>query len=256
MITGTLTMVNNLNTAIQTAQMFPCKIVFIGELKQLPQGIIEYSILLPPVEALNAEVEGNIQQYNMIYNQYLMYTPYCQEAIATILAAISRGVNIVVCIEEGDNLSHGQFLWNFFKNTFGLIMATVNNPFQFNANYLPIINMILYYWYGESFTTLLEVIDYYGSGVDVLRASNLLGINLFEKIAELNNLHKDQQGMINWINEYKRRIALVRKSGFDKNGKPITSIIVWDSKPEEKKPETVKKEVSKKKTTKKGAKKK
>ena len=76
MITGTINVVTDIQLAMQFSQQ--CKVLFIGELNnQLPPNFIEYSILLPPVEALEAEINGNIEVYYNIYSQYLTYTPYC-----------------------------------------------------------------------------------------------------------------------------------------------------------------------------------
>ena len=228
MITGTINIVTDINLAIKFSQQ--CKVLFIGELNnQLPPNFIEYSILLPPVEALEAEINGNMNMYSNIYSQYLTYTPYCQEAIATILAAISKGVNIIFYIAEGNNLRHKDFLMQYFFNMFGITLGSENNLFNFDIRYLGIINTIIYTWLGESMISFKELIESISGSVEIKNICIRYGINAFERIAEENNLYMKEDQLMYWIDNCKRRLSTVINSLINKkDGKPIYgNVIVW-----------------------------
>ena len=233
MITGTINVVTDIQLAMQFSQQ--CKVLFIGELNnQLPPNFIEYSILLPPVEALEAEINGNIEVYYNIYSQYLTYTPYCQEAIATILAAISRGINVIFYIEEGDNLSHKKFLMDYFMNMYGILLGSETTKFCYDIRFEPIINTILYTWLGDAILPLQVLVDSIPNAMELKNICIRYGINPFERIAETNNLYMKEDQLLRWIDNYKAKLCMVRNSLIGKDGKPITQVIRWIDKEKEK----------------------
>ena len=208
MITGTINIVTDINLAMQWSQQ--CKVLFIGELNsQLPPNFIEYSILLPPVEALEAEINGDTQTYNNIYTQHLTYNPYCQEAIATILAAINKGVNIIFYIEEGNNLSHKDFLMSYFFNVFGITLGSDITNFSYKWDYVGIINTIIYTWLGEKMMPFRDLMESVNGAVNIKDICIRYGINAFERIAEENHLCMQENELMMWIDNYKRRLSTV-----------------------------------------------
>lgn len=208
MITGTINIVTDINLAMQWSQQ--CKVLFIGELNsQLPPNFIEYSILLPPVEALEAEVNGDTQTYNYIYTQHLTYNPYCQEAIATILAAINRGVNIIFYIEEGNNLSHKEFLMSYFFNVFGITLGSDMTNFGYKCDYVGIINTVIYTWLGEQMMPFRELMESVSGAANIKNICIRYGINALERIAEENHLYMKEDELMMWIDNYKRRLSTV-----------------------------------------------
>ena len=83
---GSINVVTDINLANAYSQS--CKVVYIGELNSsLPPNFIEFSVLLPPYKALEAEINGDMNAYSQIYLNYLMNNEPCFEAIMTIITA-------------------------------------------------------------------------------------------------------------------------------------------------------------------------
>jgi hypothetical protein len=143
MIRGTLYAVSDINIALQSMQS--CKVLYIGELNNsIPKEFIECSVLLPPYEAVFAEVDGDIASFEAIYNHYLTYSDQCFGMFATILVALNRGVNILMYIENGDDFAHFNFLLRYIQGTFGITVGSENMNFQYNPEYNWLISSILY----------------------------------------------------------------------------------------------------------------
>lgn len=63
------------------------------------QNIIGGSCLLPPMMAKIAESDGDAYNYEMLYKEHLV-EPYQQQFIAALLAALYRGVNLLIFLPE------------------------------------------------------------------------------------------------------------------------------------------------------------
>ena len=136
---GSINIVSDLNLAIQCSGQ-GCKVIYIGELNtNLPPQFITCPMLLPPYEALNAEVDGNMQLYNDIYCQYLNCTKECYDTFMTIITSLFRGDNIIFYIENGSNLSHEDFLMGYFLNRFGILVGSEKSNFNINPTFLPVL---------------------------------------------------------------------------------------------------------------------
>ena len=56
---GTIYLVNDINLALQCSYNQGCKVIYIGELNMnLPKSFVSFGALLPPYDALNAEIES------------------------------------------------------------------------------------------------------------------------------------------------------------------------------------------------------
>lgn len=152
------------NFAMQFASNPDFRILYVGEqlgANQLPPGIIPFSILLPPYQALEAEINNNMQAYIQIYTQHLL-TGSALEAIKTIIVSLWAGKNIVLLVENGNNLSHMKFLVDYLINVYGITPATEMNPFSFNPEKSILIAGVLYTFNGGYITStdfLREVPD-------------------------------------------------------------------------------------------------
>jgi hypothetical protein len=81
--------------------------------------------LLPPYEALSAEIDGNIDIANNIYYAYLG-SPDKIAAIANILAAMNMGKSILIYVPEEESMHFGfiKVFMAFFDNVFGICIGT------------------------------------------------------------------------------------------------------------------------------------
>lgn len=133
LLNGSLNIVTDLNVAIMASTN--SRVLFIGELNnRLPNTIIPCSILLPPYEAINAEINGDINAYRNSYISYLGLDRNCFEMFATILVALHQGINITLYIENAE-MMHYQFLIDYLKGTYGITPGTEINQYQYDSNY-------------------------------------------------------------------------------------------------------------------------
>ena len=163
MFMGSINIVDDLNLAIQCSGQ-GCKVIYIGELNNnLPPQFITCPMLLPPYEALNAEVDGNMQLYNDIYCQHLNCTKECYDTFMTIIVSIFRGDNIIFYIENGSDLSHKDFLIGYFMNRFGILLGSENSNFSISPAFLPMLLALIYEFVGDKYIDpnyMLMQIDY------------------------------------------------------------------------------------------------
>ena len=144
--TGTLSICADMNFAIGVSNQPNVKLLYVGEnfiQDQLPPGFIPFSIFLPPYQALEAEVNGDMNLYQQYYLAHLT-SKQCADAFATIATVLWAGQNVVLVIENGAVLEHMKFLIQFFINSLGIIPATPQNPFGFNQQFSPVISLLLF----------------------------------------------------------------------------------------------------------------
>lgn len=212
---GSITVVTDINLAMQYSQV--CKIVNVGELNPYtPKEFIEYSVLLPPYQALEAEINGDMVAYETYYGNYLSTNEACFSAIVSLIVAAYHGTNIIMYIEEGNNLSHKQFLIKYISNRFGIVLGSDSTVFEISSYYENIIRHLLY-----SFMDGFIPFDYY---MDCLAMSNIpdvakfmidtdqyfMFINSMESVAGRNHIYGDINYLYNYINKsiYKRRLLI------------------------------------------------
>lgn len=134
MIKGSIYAVTDIGLAMQA--MHGSKVLYIGELNpNIPQGLIECSVLLPPYEAVSAEIDGEMNAFEAIYGSYLTFSEACFGMFTTILVALNRGVNITMYVENGSELSHFNYLLRYFENTFGIIIGTAQRKFSYDRRF-------------------------------------------------------------------------------------------------------------------------
>jgi len=142
---GSIYLVNDINFALECSYRQGCKVIYIGELNMnLPKSFVSFGALLPPYDALNAEIDGDKQAYAYIYENYLSSNQVVYEIFASIIVALYSGVNMLIYVEEGDELSHLNFLLEYMQVKFGITVGTDVTPFMYNPMYDSFISMILY----------------------------------------------------------------------------------------------------------------
>lgn len=142
---GSIYLVNDINLALECQYKQGCKVIYIGELNMnLPKSFVSFGALLPPFDALNAEIDGDMASYAYIYENYLNSSQVSYEIFASIIVALYSGANLLIYIEEGDNLSHLNFLLEYLQVKFGITVGTDVSPYMYNSMYDSFISMILY----------------------------------------------------------------------------------------------------------------
>lgn len=230
---GSIVMVDDINFALQYTPTH--KVVYIGEIQQQNKHLplIELSVLLPPYQALDADINGDINSYNQIYYDYLTRMEQCYDAFATIIVSAYKGVNILLYVENAE-LSHKKFLIDYMRARFGIQIGSATTPFGIDPRFEMLIRHIAYS-YLDGFISF----DYY---TDALAASpiNDIGTSIFEldqmlifsnavgQISRQQNVPPNY--VYNYINEViqKKRMLI---EAFQNKG----PVIIWDKKKEEKK---------------------
>lgn len=86
--------------------------------------VLTAGVLLPPYEALSADIDGNIQMSDNIYYQYLMGIDR-MNVISTIIAALHMGKNLAFYIpfDESVSFRFAANLVQFFITNFGIYIG-------------------------------------------------------------------------------------------------------------------------------------
>lgn len=120
---------NSIRDAL-TACSYGIKVIAIDDentIEHKSSGIIVLSVLLPPFEAINQELNGNKRDSYNIYMNYLINTDICREAFGVILTALFYGKTILFYIapDQAKNLDYGNILFNYLYNEFGITFGSL-----------------------------------------------------------------------------------------------------------------------------------
>lgn len=143
MLTGNLTLTYDLNKVpIYSSNHV---IVALVEDKNLVQqiGAVQASILLPPYEAMEAEMNNNPALFHEIYNAHL-FSYEANKFIGALLTALYQGKNICLYIStESMELLFNKELINFFANNYGInIQPDAQVFYSYNQNIYQLLNII------------------------------------------------------------------------------------------------------------------
>lgn len=104
--------------------------------------VLTAGVLLPPYEALSAELDGNYQAAEQIYMEYIFH-PDRLNVIATIIAALHMGKNIAIYIpyHESRNFRFVYILCTIFLNSYGICIGDMaglgmNPVCQYNPDFM------------------------------------------------------------------------------------------------------------------------
>ena len=115
--------------------------------KYRPYGIVTLGNLLPPYEAIAAEIDGNKPLSEQIYAQYLN-SPNVVNTIGSLLAALVGDKNILLYLPRDESMSFDfiQVFANHMQNMFGIIIGSTAKPSELENNPIKIANIanILY----------------------------------------------------------------------------------------------------------------
>lgn len=92
-------------------------------------GCYPMGILLPPFDALDAELNGDFVGAKQIYFAHLQ-SQYCSEAFAAIFTALYAGKDLMFYIssDEARNLEFSKSFLEFLANVFGVIPGSITYP--------------------------------------------------------------------------------------------------------------------------------
>ena len=127
-------------------QQSGAKILYLGEpdpyLDQVTNNSLIYaSILTPPYEAFQAVLNEDYARFGALYTEHLN-TEEAQMFIATIVAAIYKGINIVLLFpEDTGDLKYPDFMLKFIFTNLGIQIATDDYPL-FLICYIDIIVLV------------------------------------------------------------------------------------------------------------------
>ena len=139
----------DINSAIYASRV-GTKVLYVGEsMQELPECFIPCSILLPPFNALNAEIDGDIKTYKDLYFSYLNFNLDCFEMIGTMLAALYSGVSMTIYVENGNELSHMNTLIEYFALFHGIhaIIDKVRPTYAYDITFNAKNAAVLYNFY-------------------------------------------------------------------------------------------------------------
>ena len=109
-------------------------------------GATEASILMPPYEALVAELDGDMKLFESLYFTHLSTLKIATTFIALIVRALFDGKNVLLYLTpEESKMAYIQFFLIYFKKYLGISIGTFNgNDCAFDTNYTPVIlNLML-----------------------------------------------------------------------------------------------------------------
>ena len=101
---------------------------------------MEASILLPPHDALSAELDNNMQDFEAIYYSYLSTNNMASEIIAMILRVLYNGKNIMFYLTKSESeMAYMKYFIEYFRRYLGIIISVEGSPCAFDINYAPVV---------------------------------------------------------------------------------------------------------------------
>lgn len=109
----------------------------------LNPAVIKGSMLLPPIEALWAEADGDENAFNSHYYRHLIDKD-CVDFFSTLITFVYNGGSILIFTKELNNV-HIKFLYKFFLEAYGLDLGIPTvKPFGFDIKCIPIYLISMY----------------------------------------------------------------------------------------------------------------
>lgn len=154
---GNILITSDKNIIYETIQMRPdIKIISLDESNELgidPSMYISGTILLPPVDALIAEVDGNEEKYNLCYTVYLS-SPPVKEYMASILAFLYKGGKLLLYFPNQEYNNTMKMMLYFILKIYGIHIGILNDPnidnatCYYDANFEPYQLDLIYFYTG------------------------------------------------------------------------------------------------------------
>lgn len=213
MFKGTLYVTNNMDLAYNMSSTNAI-ICISGETQNYQKFIHDTNasvatVLLPPYEAIAFELEGNTQEFESQYYNYLD-SKEPTEFISIILKALIDGKNILLFLTKSESqLNYINCFMKYMYNRFGIIIGTQTNEFSFDLNYITNALSILY------MNNLINGIEFLMLHHDPKYLDNYLNIPILlnKLICEINP-YVDDTSYIGYLNYFKYyRDLLIKSNG-------------------------------------------
>lgn len=204
MFKGSLYITTDINVVRQ--MMTTNKIVIIGEpdqaLVQSTNALVA-SVLLPPYNCMMARMDGDINQFIMLYNNHLSSLE-CSNFLAALFRALYNGNNILLYSTQDEFSLYFEQLYNYLVSNYGVYIGTPNNQFTFNPEFTWRLCTSLYIY--ELFT-VEEFFMNYPQGLQI--PDDII----MKLIYEINPYVQDQsfEGYKKYFFDYKERIKGANK---------------------------------------------
>jgi hypothetical protein len=131
---GSILLATNINQINQVLTRMPdTKIISMSEERDIdPRYVLSGTILLPPIEAIIAEVDGNEQKYDMIYSRYL-FSSNVKEYMASILAYLYKGGKLLLYFPVKEYNNSINKLLGALLTMYGIHVGIIGDPNKDNA---------------------------------------------------------------------------------------------------------------------------
>lgn len=106
-------------------------------------NIIQSTCLLPPPEALIAEIDGKKQEFVEMYNLYLS-SDVVLDFISIIISSIYIGYHLMIYAPGSSDSIWASVLIDYIMMNYGIMIGTPTIPWQYNNNFNNIISELLY----------------------------------------------------------------------------------------------------------------
>ncbi len=128
---GNIFITTDKNIVFETMNMRPdVRIISLDEDNTLgidPKLYISGSILLPPVEAIMAEVDGNEEKYDFIYNVHIKSEPV-KEYMSSIIAFTYKGGSLLLYYPDSEYNNTLKKMLYFILINYGIHIGIINDP--------------------------------------------------------------------------------------------------------------------------------
>lgn len=113
------------------------KIISLDESNSIPlehPNVIGGICLLPPIDALIAEADGDEELYNQYYYDHFT-NPSVEQFVAAVVILLMSNINLLVYIPEIDQTNTAKKLMEMFWRRYGIGMGVMSNTIQKSHNY-------------------------------------------------------------------------------------------------------------------------
>ena len=163
---------------------------------------IKVSVLLPPYEALSAELNRDMNTMSILYTQYLSTNPSAVSILGMMHIGLYQGTPLCICFgSEAKDLEFWKVLLDYIRKAYGIVFAELGNIGGYiDTSYVPIT---LYNLYVMKELTAAQVLVMYPSDIDfTIPMMNALSAEIghpteVNDYQSLNNYFKAMAGSMN-----------------------------------------------------------
>ena len=198
-ITDNFPFINDLISSMQSNT----KIIVLEEETNLPlnhPNVINGSCLLPPIEALIAEVDGNKPLFESIYNDYLN-SPFVFEFMSAIITALHNSINIILYYPGLNGNIIIQNLLGFIYQRYGIGIGVIGySNTTLNPNYS---SLWISYMYITNGISGMEFLYYYPENIKI--EDNIIDKIILDLKLYVSPEHKESYiyGLVHKVKEKK-----------------------------------------------------